>query len=712
MSANSASSIVRFGTFELDLQTGELRHGGQKVRLQEQPFQVLAALLEHPGKIVTREELHSKLWPADTFVDFDHSLNAAIKRLRDTLSESADAPVYIETLARRGYRFIAPVNGSSPPDEIGIAPAPARGAWKKRTVMIAIAGCFVVAGLLYMGIKPSRERLLRLAKLQRLTEVPLTTLPGTVLSPTFSPDGSQIAFAWDGGGITNGYDLYVKVIGSDRPLRLTYHPSDRLSAAWSPDGRNIAISRGAGKDDSGIYLVPPTGGPERLLATRSPVSWFGAEVNWINWSPDGKQLAFIDHPANAIADATLQLFLLSLETLQKSQVDTGCNSVATPTFSPGGKFLAWVCNKAAASSSLWLLRLKDGDRSQLLAFADGISGLAWSRDERRVVFSSIEHDGAVWEVSLDRPMRTEKLPTGHDAEGLVTDPAGRGLAYVRGTRDVNIWRLDLLKSPPQARMLVASSREERAPSISPDGSKIAFESSRTGANEVWVCRADGSNAQQLTHFGQTTTGTPRWSPDGNLIAFDSRLGGEANIYVVDPRGGVPDKLSIDLRDNSLASWSHDGRWIYFLNGDDAGTPSIWKVPASGGHALLIAKQSATFPLESPDGKRVYFVRNKELWQVKTDGLMEQQVEGMPELDFMGDKWFPSGRGIYFIAHEGDRQIISLFDLQTKQARPIFALEKPSPGWIGGMPVSDDGNWLLFPQKDERSSELMLIENWR
>ena len=113
MSVNSSSSIVRFGTFELDLQTGELRHAGQKVKLQEQPFQVLAALLEYPGKIVTREELRSKLWPEDTFVDFDHSLNAAIKRLRDALGESADAPVYIETLARRGYRFIAPVNGSS-----------------------------------------------------------------------------------------------------------------------------------------------------------------------------------------------------------------------------------------------------------------------------------------------------------------------------------------------------------------------------------------------------------------------------------------------------------------------------------------------------------------------------------------------------------------------------------------------------------------------
>ena len=127
MSVNSSSSIVRFGTFELDLQTGELRHAGQKVKLQEQPFQVLATLLEHPGKIVTREELRNKLWPEDTFVDFDHSLNAAIKRLRDALGESADAPVFIETLARRGYRFIAPVNGSSASGVVETARAAKQG---------------------------------------------------------------------------------------------------------------------------------------------------------------------------------------------------------------------------------------------------------------------------------------------------------------------------------------------------------------------------------------------------------------------------------------------------------------------------------------------------------------------------------------------------------------------------------------------------------
>jgi DNA-binding winged helix-turn-helix (wHTH) protein len=103
---NSRVRVVRFGTFEVNLQTGELRKQGQKLKLQEQPFQVLAALLERPGEVVTREELHSKLWPSDTFVDFDHSLNAAIKRLCDVLGESAETPIFVETLARRGYRFI------------------------------------------------------------------------------------------------------------------------------------------------------------------------------------------------------------------------------------------------------------------------------------------------------------------------------------------------------------------------------------------------------------------------------------------------------------------------------------------------------------------------------------------------------------------------------------------------------------------------------
>ena len=109
-----SSRVARFGLFELDLSAGELRKSGVKLRLQGQPFQVLALLLERAGEVVTREELQQKLWPSDTFVDFDHSLNTAINKVREALGDSASSPRYVETLARRGYRFIAPVQAESP----------------------------------------------------------------------------------------------------------------------------------------------------------------------------------------------------------------------------------------------------------------------------------------------------------------------------------------------------------------------------------------------------------------------------------------------------------------------------------------------------------------------------------------------------------------------------------------------------------------------
>jgi DNA-binding winged helix-turn-helix (wHTH) protein len=110
---SSGSPVIQFGVFEVDLRAGELRRNGVKVRLQDQPFQILAMLLERPSEIVTREQLRSRLWPADTFVDFDHSLNAAVRRLRDALGDAAENPRFVETIARRGYRFLAPLNGAA-----------------------------------------------------------------------------------------------------------------------------------------------------------------------------------------------------------------------------------------------------------------------------------------------------------------------------------------------------------------------------------------------------------------------------------------------------------------------------------------------------------------------------------------------------------------------------------------------------------------------
>src|SRR6267142_1178420 len=241
MSDNSSSRIICFSTFEVNLQTGELRQRGQKVKLQEQPFQLLVALLEQPGQVVSREELRSKLWPADTFVDFDHSLNAAIKRLRDALGESADAPVFIETLARRGYRFIAPVNYSSTSEVIGATPARKQGRsfFSGRGIAIACLAPIIIVTLVgAIWRKPLRRSDITGVYLKLIRTGETHAVP---LAPNFSfhvddwfPDGSHLlASRKDEAGKQSLWSISV-FGGSPRPL--VY---DAAGGSVSPDGTHI-----------------------------------------------------------------------------------------------------------------------------------------------------------------------------------------------------------------------------------------------------------------------------------------------------------------------------------------------------------------------------------------------------------------------------------------------------------------------------------------
>ena len=204
------NSTIRFSVFELDLKAGELRRNGSKVKLQEQPFQILVSLLDRPGEVVTREQLQRKLWPADTFVDFDHGLNAAIRRLRDALGDSADTPRFVETVARRGYRFVAPVSRPAPAASESIAEVPdaeselesTRGAVQaerpstgpqprtpKRFVVLAIA-VLLVAILIFYFVPRSP---IRPTISQRRLTANRSAVP--VLSAALSRSGKYLAFA-------------------------------------------------------------------------------------------------------------------------------------------------------------------------------------------------------------------------------------------------------------------------------------------------------------------------------------------------------------------------------------------------------------------------------------------------------------------------------------------------------------------------------------
>jgi Tol biopolymer transport system component/DNA-binding winged helix-turn-helix (wHTH) protein len=702
---------IRFAPFELVLEPEELRRNGIRVKVSGQALQVLIVLASEPGRLVTREHLRKVLWPATSFGDFEHGLNAAVNRLREILGDSAVNPKYIETVPRQGYRFIAAtkVEGeqvtSLPPAASTEPPRPAAKLSLRRWwIPLAVAACILIS-LACLRLKTRLEEASRLLRIERLAVVPFTSLPGNVTSPAFSPDGSEVAFGWDGETNGAGYDLYVKVIGSESPLRITRHPSEKLSIAWSPDGSDIAISRVSKEGASGIFLVPPTGGPERRVYSRSSTYWYGNELSW---SSDGKYLAFTDHPETTYQ--SILIYLLSMSTLKVTPVTKDCKDAILPSFSPKGELLAWVCLDKWGSESLRLLNLDDGSASELLKSHELIGGIAWSRGGDSILYSSPLIGGALWEVALAHPERAQRLPIGHDVSDVTVSSSGHRLIYRQSSTNTNIWQLDLQGSPAQAHKLVVSSAEQESASISPDGRRIAFESDRSGALEIWVCDSDGSNVLQLTSFGVISTGSPRWSPDGGLIAFDSRFGGESNLYTVDPAGGVPAKLNIDVSDNSMPSWSPDGKWIYFMQGDDTVEPSVWRVPSQGGHAVQLTGAPAATPFASPDGQYVYFFRSKKLWRMMPDGASPEEVRGMPELSFQGTEWFPSKAGIYFMTHENGKTTIELYDTRTLEIRPIFTLEKSSPYWIGAMPVSPDGKWLLFPQVDGHSSNLMMVEN--
>jgi DNA-binding winged helix-turn-helix (wHTH) protein len=360
--------VIRFGVFELNTETGELRKAGVRLRVPEQSIQVLTTLLERPGELVTREELRTKLWPDDTVVEFDHSINSAVKRLRQALGDTAETPRFIETLPRRGYRFVFPLDRAEP-----ARPEPARTRTLKRK-LYGLAAVVLVVCLGGLGWAVSHGRVHRTAPSTLV--VPFTSLAGTEEYPAFSPDGNQLAFVWapsDG----SSPSIYVKLIGAGTMLRVTTPASGRDSfPAWSPDGGRIAFCRES-PGSSGYYIVPALGGPERQIAPRS------TGCGRLDWLPDGKHVV--------VAEGTLALLTIAVETGEESALSSPeheAGAYSDPAVSPDGKTLAFVRWLAANDTEIYLMGLPAGRERRLTRDGVRIWGLAWLPDSSGVVFAS------------------------------------------------------------------------------------------------------------------------------------------------------------------------------------------------------------------------------------------------------------------------------------------------------------------------------------
>jgi Tol biopolymer transport system component len=596
--------------------------------------------------------------------------------------------------------------------------------WANRLIWFSAAVILVVG--VAVGVYLSRAPVENLtpsspgSSLPPMKVVPFTSFEGHEGSPAFSPDGNQIAFAWDG-GTSDNIDIYVKLIDVGTPLRLTTHPGIDSSPTWSPDGRYIAFSRFS-ESEKGIFIVPALGGTERKLY--SP-DWghfaFGAVV----WSPDGKFLAYLDRSSSD----TVGIWLLSVENLERRQLTwPPAQSLAdmVPAFSPDGQTLAFVRLSSGRVFDIYLVPIGGGEPRRLTFDNREIDGLVWTPDAREIVFTSDRGGGyGLWKISVTGGT-PERLAVGGDSDfspplspqgnRLAMSRQGNRLAYVQSAFDTNIWRIEIPESkgrinPPTK--LIASTNLEQGPQYSPDGRKIVFESTRSGSYEIWVCDSNGTNLVQLTSFDRTT-GTPRWSPDGRYIAFDARIENhsDSDIYVTGADGGSPRRLTTEPSDDVIPSWSKDGRWIYFASNRTAGH-QVWKVPAEGGEAVQVTKQGGFAAFESPDGKFVYYTKHKPgIWRVAVEGGEETPVLDQPKLGYWG-YWAVVDGGIYFVNVEVKlRPTIEFFSFATRRVRQIAAMEKEAVIASSGFAISPDRRWILYAQVDQSGSDITLVENFR
>jgi Tol biopolymer transport system component/DNA-binding winged helix-turn-helix (wHTH) protein len=732
------SKTVRFGVFQLDLTEGVLTKNGRPVKLQEQPFRLLCILLEHSGETVTREQLRQVLWTADTFVDFDRGLNAAMAKLRQALGDSADNPRFIETQARRGYRFIAPV--AAPAETVAVPTADrSKLAFPVRRLVwlgsAALGLIFIGAGVLYYdGRGQQRPAIAELLP----HPVPLTTYAGFQWMPTFSPEGSRVAFAWDEPG-KRASNVYIQLIGSGDPVRVTTGDAGDFAPSWSPDGRYLAFLRSRGPFTTSVILIPSLGGPEReLTRLRLDVTQFFEHGNWVpaspllTWSPDNKYLLAVEEDGGGELSRLAghyRIVRISAESGERTQLKllgdsstvgghrddgTGDHGVA---LSPDGRTLAFIHSVDFLHNRLLAVRLSRdllaAGPARSLHFDSGYcAGIAWAPDGQNL-FVSADRRGSIelWKVPID-PQR-EPTPvhvSGAAPRELAVSKTGQRMVFSQFSLDTDIWRADLRSTNlKDSASLIASTRSDIRPAYSSDGRRIAFESNRTGHEEIWTSDADGSQPLQLTTFGNSYAGSPSWSPDDRQIAFDSNAAGKWDVYVIPSHGGRPVRVTRGSGSSMRPSWSHDGRAIYYCALEDSG-PQIWKKPAAGGVEVQLTKNGGCNQLESVDGAYVYYLKSgdRELWRVPTAGGRESRM-----LAVTHRMQFALGKCGAYLTDSAATGILKYFDFATTSMKVLGRL--PGPLFQDrGLAVSPDEHWLLYGKDkgEVAGSQLMLVDGFR
>jgi len=739
------ASKVQFGVFELDLPTGELRKAGTLIKLQDQPLRVLTALLERPGKLITREELRRQLWPSDTFVDFEHGLSVAVNKLRQALADDPDNPRFIETVPRRGYRFVAPVTDRSVSNE---PPKPVRGGITRYMMLIFGAILILISSFSVFFYRHTQT----VAPPKQHTLAALTFDDGLQIGVTWSPDGRFIAYSSDRGG---KFDIWVQQISGGAPVQITKGPGTNWQPDWSPDGRYIAYRSEDG--EGGLFIIPVLGGAE---LTRKIAS-FGY---YPRWSPNGSQVLFRTTQYLGLN----RFYVVGLDGSEPREVLTEFPAAHEATVSaawhPDGKRVSvWVASpqwgpdfrtiplqggpvvKSAFIPEV-ATKLREvasqGIVEQTMDFT-----FSWAPSGRSI-YCAQTFRGALnlWKLTVDpsslQVNGIERLTTGPGPDSeLALSRDGSKLAFTAEVQHIRAWvyPFDAIrgKVTGPGQPVTPTGMSTWRHSLSRDGKNLAFSGSHAGHAQLWRRSLEDSNMAPVLDDDYIRD-NPRWSHDGRRLLYERwNVATDEDLLVLWSAESSNEKPICDATNitGSFDWLPDDNSFLVTLKDSRTKRAEIWQLPANAngmpnsapcGRMLISDPIYDLYqPNVSPDGRWIAFEEVRDAPTALDSTLYVMPASGGQRTKITDGKqwadkprWSPDGKIIYFVSRRaGFFNVWGIhFDpargAATGSAFPVTSLDSPSVGMPQHLPsvdVSLDKNHLVLTI-EEVSGNLWVLDN--
>ncbi len=645
---------------------------------------VLLALRGAQGEPVSAEQLLEEVWQTTHVAQ--EVVRRAIYELRRTLQEDADAPRFIETIPRAGYRLVASI---SAPDE---RPLTRSFDWKLPAAATAILLVVVISGVL----QPRHER-------HRHRVLPLTSEPGIEAEPCFSPEGGRIAFVKR--TRASERELQVQIIGEPSQLRLA---AGAHRPCWSADGGSVIFLRSVNSGDERTWelvKVPALGGAESRLAVLGSMKPAGlacardlASVV-VAWAPDSR--------------GPTALWLFDLEKGSRSRLTTPpptSQGDRDPSWSPDGEQIAFLRTLRPGVDKARLVEASSRSERGLSDSYRDLRDIAWTPGGKTLVVADGTHsEHALLTVPLDgKPF--EWLAAADGAVEIAADPRHGRLALTqRRTRHRFV-----TASPSQSELLtvdaLSSTRRDLEPSLSADGQRVAFVSTRSGAREIWIAAFDGSWSRRLTNFRGPFVGEPAWSPNQLWVAFSSTASGDPDIWRVDARGGLPEQLTFATSNELNPSFSSDGSQLFFAS-DRSGRWEIWRraLEPEGEPPLQVTQGGGFRAMESADGRWLYYSHRRQpgLWRLAAGSKEPEPIFAeLPGSDT--SFWVLRPSGLFFSrAGEGIHFELVFTDFSGAPTKPVAHLRAAARPQLT---VGGEDDRILAIEPFEVESDLVLLED--